>query len=179
MKSPSMNYWFLHQICGLAQSGAMAKSLSTLGLSRECIQSLITMTPGELDKFCKECDDQFISVDSAKLIKQLALARIPAHVIPYVKWGASNAVLMKFFRVDARVAADWRDTIEPAAGISFRQRAVPLKKFETIWKELEALEKPLQPDLEELLKLAQKYTVSIGAIWTLVVGNEKEDKDGK
>lgn len=173
--NPSMNinFFILNQLCIYAQYGQM-QDLESIGIPSEKVQMLTSMSTSELEVLSRTLGPEFIEINGTKLIMQLENVEISPFLADLLIHGASNKIMAELVNVSKNTCTSWRRFVNTDP--NFKQRSVPSRRYQDLWRDIEVLPNPQEPLAEELLMLAKAHKVGIGAIWAEIKKGNMNEK---
>ncbi|WP_170111903.1 STY4526/YPO1902 family pathogenicity island replication protein [Photobacterium frigidiphilum] len=167
------NSLFLNQVCMLAKFGSRPL-LQSIGLSDDnTLDRLAALSANDIEDLAIGLGDAFLVVNMDSLLSKLdGNIEMSDECKAFLARGASNKAMKDILGVyDESLCAAWRNDV----GVSriFRRRTLPDKQYKAVWLDLEKLPKPVQA--VDLIQLADKHNVSIGAMWRELISGEQHD----
>lgn len=161
-KSPytNINLIVLSQISFYASSGY------DLGMDKEHLEYLTSLNTEQLIELAMKLNDDLSLINKSSLEKIFKITIIPDECVELIVYGATNKVIRSFYNINDSIISEWRRKVFTSP--EFRDRSLPTKKCIPIWNDIEKLKNPLALSEKDLINLAKKHRVSIGAIWSEV-----------
>lgn len=158
-KSPhtNINFIILSQISFYASTGY------DLEIDKEHLEYLASLNTEQLIELAMKLSDDLSLINKSSLERVFKTNIVPAECAELIAYGATNKVIRSFFNANDSTISEWRRKVFTAP--EFRARSLPSKKCISIWNDIEKLKNPLEPSENELINLAKRHRVSIGAIW--------------
>lgn len=166
------NSLFLNQVCMLAKFGSRPL-LQSIGLSdANTLDRLAALSANDIEDLAIGLGDAFLVVNMDTLLSKLdGSIEMPDECKAFLVRGASNKAMKQFFNISHGMCRDWRRELIVAD--EYKSRALPDDKYRDVWLDLENLPKPVQA--VDLIQLADKHNVSIGAMWRELISGEQHD----
>ena len=156
----NINFLILNQLSYYACCGCDLK------LKSNHLEYLSSLNTSQLKELSHELGEEFLLINKSHFIRFLEKKIIPELCDELLSYGAPSHVVSYYADVPKLLVNEWKRKIYVHP--NYRGRCIPADIYLSVWSDIDKLPNPLSPSAKELIELAKKHNISIGALWNSI-----------